>query len=433
MDYGPQFSSLLREVRRALKMSQDIGRAVDLGHGAWQSYEQRSKLPSVENLFRIADRLATKFPGQPIPSQAQFLEAWVAAHGIVVDERIVTALRGIRPHRPSLTELSWLKCFVFTGERRERWARTRLDCLIEPAAMSDLRCVHALRLDPGTALIPDKELTARSWEELTRRYGDRDIVSISSGAVNAMTGLLNEDMVFRFDVMPEARLAYRSFIRDMDHLEHEPELRMFQQCLDAADHRVPSHDPAILLREAGLPADDPRFVRVAESVNTLLGGSTPSQFTSLFRQAVVDPLSRRRYQPEKAFDYAIVSFARHPFGSPSGVALVIAGTNGVATAGAVQALAAGQLEDRPLGAVVSVRVSKVLDADGVEMPLLVPEIVTPAYDCSTLIESLDRIIDGHPAGGARTMVRSMFANWSDEDLIKWKELVGSLGDVLRRR
>lgn len=433
MEYGPEFSRLLRDVRSMLDQSQDIGRAIELGHGAWQSYEQRTKLPSIANLFKIADRLAAKFPGRPIPSQGQFLEAWLQSHKVGANDAVLRALAETRPRVPSLAELSWLDGFVVTGERREPWARTRLDCLTEASALSDLRHLLSLDLSRGTELVPDKELTALPWDELVRRYGDRDVVAISSGAVNAMTGLLNDDMVFRFDAVPEARSAYRAFIRDMDDLEREAELRVFQQCLAAAERLKSSQDPVALLVEAGLASDRPRFTRVAKAVSDLLGGSTPSQFTSLFRQAVLDPLVRCRHQPEKTFDYAVVSFARHPFGSAGHVALVVAGTNGAATAGAVQALARGDLAGRPLGGVVRVRVRTKVDEDGVESRVLAPEVITPPYVADEVVASIERISDGNAARGSRTMLRSIFGNWSDDDLRDWIELVRTVSGVLARR
>lgn len=73
------------------------------------------------------------------------------------------------------------------------------------------------------------------------------------------------------------------------------------------------------------------------------------------RQTVIDPIARRRYQPARDSDYAVISFARHPFGAEDRLALVIAGTNGPATAGAIHRLATKGLEGRPLGAVVRVR------------------------------------------------------------------------------
>lgn len=432
MGHGPQFSNLLKELRRSLGKSQSIGRVLGLGNGAWQSYEQGSKLPSIQNLFLIADRLAVKFDGEPVPSQAELFVSWLEAQDLDIDEDILRALRSIRPPRASLTEFSWLRPITFTGERREQWARTRLDCLIGPAAISALRWFDALGLGRDNERVPDKDLTAHSWDDLVERYGDRDIVSISSGAVNAMTGMLNDALVFRFDAVPEARTAYRAFIREMPYLESEIELRAFQQCLVAADRLGSSQDPAVLLREAGLRADDRQLVKVAEDASAMLGGSTPSQFTAVFRQAVVDPFQCLGFQSEKTFDYGVVSFARHPFGSEDRIALVIAGTNGIATAGAVKLLASGGMTDRPLGAVVRVRV-RTVEKDGRNSFELVPEVVTPPYEPDGIVRSIDGLIESRPVRGARTMARSLLGNWSDDDLVEWKGLVVHLSEVLANR
>jgi hypothetical protein len=427
MEYGPQFADLLREVRQTLNQTQAIGRALGLGNGAWQSYEQCTKLPSIQNLFTIADKLAAKYGPAAMPSQAEFLKSWLQAHGIRLDDGLVSSLHTTRPRGMSLTEFSWLKPFVFAGERREQWARTRLDCLVAPAAVSDLSHIYALGLDRDTEIVPDKELTARPWEELVERYGSRDIVSISSGAVNAMTALLNDDMVFRFDVVPEARLAYRKFVRDMD-LANEADLAMFQRCLAAADRLGTSEDPARLLREAGLPQADPDAVRVASDVSELLGGFTSAQFTSLFRLAVIDPLVWRRFQSDKIFDYAVISVAHHPFGDRDRIALVIAGTNGTATAAAVQLLARGELSGRPLGAVVNFHHRWVTDKSGRRSQQLVPNVITAPYKPEDIVDAIDRLVSG--SSGA---VRGLFRNWSDEDLEAWKELVRTLSGVLDRR
>jgi len=416
MVYGPQFAELLKELRRNLHRSQNLGRVLGLGPGVLASWEQRKRMPQLRNLFPVTRKLAAGFPDDPIPSQAQFLAAWLESQDLDLDESVLEALRAVGPRSVSLSDLSWLEAYVFTGDRREGEGRTRLDCLIGPAAISDLRWLCGLGVDAATELILDKELTARPWDELVQAYGNRDIVSISSGAVNAMTGLLMDDMVFRFDVQSEARRAYRAFIRDMDHLENKSSLQTFRKCLAAADHLGSSQDPAALLKEAGL---DPGLGSVAEDVASLLGGLTPAQFTSLFREGIIDPFTRLRYQHERA-DYAVISFARHPFGAREKVALVIAGTNGPATAGAIKLLATGGIEGRPLGAVVRVRPA---GADG----LPDAEVVTRPYEPSDVVDSIDMILDGGP------MLRGIFGHWTDQELLDWKELVIFLGDLLARR
>jgi hypothetical protein len=422
MVYGPQFSELLKELRHTLGRSQGLGKALGFGEGVVASWEQRRRIPSLRNLFGMSARLAAAFPARPIPSQAQFLAAWLEAQGFDADEALLEALRSLGPRSVSLTDLSWLSAYVFVGDRREHEAQTRLDCLIAPAAISDLRWLCGLRLDPGTELILDKELTARPWDELVKRYGDRDIVSISSGGVNAMTGLLVDEMVFRFDVQAGARHAYRTFIRDMGHLEDEASLEAFRRCLAAADSLGSSQDPEALLREAGL---GPEFLPVAQEVATLLGGLTAEQFTSLFRQAVIDPFMRTQYQPAGA-DYAVISFARHPFGAEDRVALVIAGTNGPATAGAVQLLATEGIEGRPLGAVVRIRKPGTGRAPKAK-------VVTTPYEPKDIVQSIDMILNGGSQQGPPNMVREIFMHWTDKELDDWKALVISLGDLLAKR
>lgn len=434
MEYGPEFASLLRELRRAVDRTQGIGPSVGISHSAWQSYEQRSKLPSVGTLGKMVDELIAKHGDKAVPTQAQFVDAWLRSHGLKLDDGLAAALRQVPPPGVSLSDFSWLRAFAFTGERREQSPKTRLDCLIAPAAISDLRHLIALGLHPDTELVPDKELTARPWKELVRRYGDRDIVSISSGAVNAMTGLLNDTMVFRFDVMPEARMAYRAFLREMDHLENESALLTFRQCLRASELLGSSLDPAALLEAAGLSPDNPEYAKVAADVSDLLGGSTPTQFTSQFRQAVVDPLTRRRYQPEKTVDYAVVSLARHPFAGNDRLALVVAGTNGPATAGALQLLATGGLTGRPLGAVVSVQVRSVKGADGNSTSVLVPKVITPAYEPEEIVGSITTLLTSAPGPSGRSpLLRQIFGHWSDADLMAWKGLVTTLGELVARR
>ena len=423
MAYGPQFSDFLQHLRHTLDQNQGIGKMLGLGSGVWQSYEQRKRVPSIKTLLSIADTLVVKFPNRSVPSQAQFLAAWLAAQDIAAEDSLLRALRAIGPRRLSLTDLSSLSAFVFTGERREEQARTRLDCLIAPAAISDLRWVCGLGLDPGTEVIIDKELTLHPWDELVKRYGKRDIVSISSGAVNAMTGLLIDEMVFRFDALPEARRAYRNFVRDMAHLEDDAVLPAFQGCVAAADRLGSSQDPEALLAEAGLST---AFLHVAEEVTCLLGGSSPTQFTWLLRQAVLDPLKRARYQPERTSDYAVISFARHPFGAKDKVALVIAGTNGPATAAAIRLLANEGIEGRPLGAVLRIR-QAVANGDPKA------EIVTPRYEPRDIIESIDIILNGASARGPRTMLQGIFGQWTPQELLEWKNLVDTLGTCLAAR
>lgn len=426
--YGPQFASLLREVRRVLDVSQEVGEQIGLGSGAWQSYEQQAKVPTIPNLFRIPRELVRHHPTKPVPSPARFLAEWLAAHeDVAVDEAIIDQLRAAPAPRMSLTDLSWLEAYLFTGDRRERQATTRLDCLIGDASTADLRQVFGLGLGRETLLVTDKHLTARPWVDLVAQYGTRDVVSISSGSVNAMTALLNDDMVFRFDVVPEARAALRTFVRGMDHLESEVELGVFQACLAAADRVGSTQDPTALLEETGLPATD-RNKGVAGDVATLLGGPTPRQFTSLFRQAVVDPVRRTRLQPERNYQYAVISFARHPFGSPDHVALVVAGTNGSATAGALDLLAGGRVVDRPLGAAVRVHVR---DDGAGRSKVLVPEIVTPPYEPADIVRSIDSMIPVGD-GGPPTTLRRIFGNWTRDELGAWKSLVEDLAARLGR-
>lgn len=421
MGCGPEFGEFLKALRGTLGANQSIGKTLGLGRGVWESYEQGRRLPEIDTLFTLAAKLAARFPHHRVPSQAQFLAEWLAAQDVDVDAALLRSLRRQGALRVSLADLAWLNPYVFIGERREVRARTRLDALVEPAASSDLHWICGLGLDPSTEVIGDKELSLRPWDELVRRYGDRDVVSLSSGAVNAMTGLLVGDMVFRVDAMAEARAAYRSFVRTMDHLEDRDLLLAFQACLAAADLLGSSGDAEALLEKAGLGRES---LSVAEDVAELLGGSTPSQFTSLFRQGFLDPVMRRRYQPEREDDYAVISFARHPFGAEDKVALVIAGTNGPATSGAIRLMATEGIEAWPLGAIV-----RVSQSAGGWSPA---EVVTNPYTPQELIRSIDQILEAPPSG-RRTMLRGVFGNWTDQDLRDWKQLVNDLAAIMERR
>lgn len=424
MAIGPQFAECLKGWRQSEGVKQLVGRRVGLGKGVWESYEQGKRLPNLRTLFSMPRKLAAEFPDKRVPSQGELLEAWLAAQDVGAEEELLAVLRQLGARRASLANLSWLNANVFTGERREERARTRLDCLVNAAAISDLKYLLQLGLDPATELTVDKELTTRrSWDELVQHYGSRDVVSISSGAVNAMTALLIDGMVFRMDAMAEARRAYRRLVTDMGHLETDPQqLQAFQACLAAADRLGSSADPALLLTEAGLPSG---LQTVAEDVAGLLRGSTPSQVASFFRQGILDPIMRKRFQPEQGDDYAVVSFARHPFGAPDKVALVIAGTNGPATSAALWLLATQGIEDWPLGAVMRVGGVRANGLPNVE-------VVTKRYKPTDIPASIDEVLKTGP-DGERTIPRGEFGNWTDDELRKWKELAVSLAKVLAER
>jgi nucleoside 2-deoxyribosyltransferase len=249
---------------------------------------------------------------------------------------------------------------VVTGDRRESVPQSKADLLAYSFSVTDLSYIQHLNLGE-TEIYSDKYFVLYDKETLKRKFGGKNLLVIGSPAVNFLARIINDDMLFRFNIAESTKSKIDAQLEILDKIKFDQRgLTIYQQLLMGAS----SLEEAII-RTEHLATEkqelERRYRWLFEEFKATELKSYKALLHEFDRPGIWDPIEGTIHgaSPKGNRDYGLVSIAKHPYAeNDSFVAVCAAGVHGIATAQCIKLLANPRnFENRPYGGIVEIQMN----------------------------------------------------------------------------
>ncbi|MDZ7290609.1 MAG: nucleoside 2-deoxyribosyltransferase [candidate division KSB1 bacterium] len=249
---------------------------------------------------------------------------------------------------------------VVTGDRREAVPQSKADLLAYSSSVTDLSYIQYLNLGQ-VEIYSDKYFVLYDKETLKRRFGRKNLLVIGSPAVNLLARIINDDMLFRFNIAEDTKSKIEAQLKILDKIKFDQRgLAIYQQLLMG----TASLEEAII-RTGHLDTEKHDLEKKYQWLFEEFAATELKSYKGLLhefdRPGIWDPIEETIHgaSPKGNRDYGLVSIAKHPYAEDDNfVAVCAAGVHGIATAQCVKLLANPQnFENRPYGGIVEIQMN----------------------------------------------------------------------------
>lgn len=247
---------------------------------------------------------------------------------------------------------------VVMGDRREERPKSKGDLLAY--SMSSIDIIHLLTLGlKNVPVVTDKTFVLEDSRVLRDRFGDSNIITIGSPAVNLFSRQINEHQPFRFDIPEAAKQDLIKHEKFLDGIKYnQPALFIYKQIFEYG------LGPEEIAKK--FFNDDPEFKTRLHECTEIHGQFQRMQLNekswkffihNFDRPGISDPIDKRKHAvTTRSFnDFGLVSVAKNPFSKTKKYVISVAGIHGIATAHGVKLLSdPTNFAGRPCGGVFEV-------------------------------------------------------------------------------
>lgn len=250
---------------------------------------------------------------------------------------------------------------VVTGDRREAAPQSKADLLAYSFSVTDVSYIQYLNLGQ-VEIYSDKYFVLYDRETLKRKFGGKNLLVIGSPAVNLLARIINDDMLFRFNIAETTKAKLEAQLKILDKIKLDQRgLAIYQQLLTGT-----SSLEEALIRMEHLATEKQELERkyrwLFEQFKAIELKSYKALLHEFDRPGLWDPIEGTIHgaSPKGNRDYGLVSIAKHPYAeNDSFVAVCAAGVHGIATAQCVKLLANSRnFENRPYGGIVEIQMNQ---------------------------------------------------------------------------